>query len=90
MFFATNLDADAEFLKERLREAIEDAYEDPARPRKQRYLSDEYLDLRIEKAREFVANSGASRSGAEAEYLFDDEDELVDAINRSYAHGDGW
>lgn len=81
-YYAGNPDADSEVLKVRLREVIKAAYEDPARPRRQRYLSDEYLDRRIEEARAFVAKEAGSVSN---DLVFDDEDDLVDYINMSHA-----
>jgi hypothetical protein len=82
-FFAKHgANADAAEIKAILIDAISGADEDPNKPRKhERYLTDEYLDQRIEQAREFIA----SRPREEPEYLFSDKDELVSAINKNHA-----
>lgn len=81
-FVKHGADADAQPLMARLKETIEAAWEDPAQPRKDRYRSDEYLVERIENAREFVRKTPKSPCD---EYLFDDEDELVNKLNETFA-----
>lgn len=68
-----------------LTDAINAAFEDPNRPRKDRYLSDEYLDRRIAEAREHIRKNKPSRQRNGSKYRFADETELVEAINTQFA-----
>lgn len=86
-FFArSGAHADAAPLKAALLAAIEVAQKDPSRSR-DKYFTDEYLDVRIEEAREFIAAShvAADEESPAERYEFDDKVELVQAINRNFA-----
>ena len=83
-YFVTHgVDAEAEPLKQKLREVIDAAVEDPTKPRKDRYLSDAYLDERIEKARAFIESQPTT--GTDDPYIFFEDDKLVQAINKNFA-----
>ncbi|TGD95857.1 bifunctional DNA primase/polymerase [Methylobacterium nonmethylotrophicum] len=74
-------EAPAGVLKATLRSTVERAPVKRERENYARYLSDEYLDRRIEQAREYICNS-ESAGNEERNFIFDDYQELIDALNR--------
>ena len=75
-------------LKELLRARIRSAPKDSGRNVELRYATDDYLDRRIEQARQFAAQKlveNAKKAGGDGTYLFDNREKLVHAINAQHA-----